>query len=305
MTLLHPRSTLEATLPAALLICAVSLAGCDSVSLTTGSSGEAQSDRTAGDPPGAGQGPQTILPRMPEDPESLPQIRAVRLRLYTLEVPVGTISATEEVWSYLDEQALGARKNLTLGLNGLRVGLGRGEDWPDVAQAISRLTGRKLAESQSRLLPGRTAHLRLKKDAAPRTIFLFREDRTLTGKDVPFGDYVMTFTCGVNPHKTDEVLLTGLPQLRTVIDVPKPYRQDGVIGWERGPRFDSFAPTLFQLSVPEGGFILMGPGSQSRRASSLGRHLMVKHRQGMPFETILVVVPELFSAPMVSGRMDR
>jgi hypothetical protein len=305
MTLLHPRSTLEASLLVALLSCAVSTVGCQPVSLTTGTSGEPRSDRSAGPVPGAPTGPDAIWPQMPEDPESLPQIRAVRLRLYTLEVPVGKISGTEEIWSYLNEQALGARKNLTLGLNGLRVGLGRGEDWPDVADAISRLTGRKLAESQSQLLPGRTTHVRLKKDAAPRSIFLFRQDRTLTGQDVPFGDYVMTFTCGINPHKTGEVLLTGLPQLRTVIDVPKPYRQDGVVGWERGPRFDSFDPALFQLSVPDKGFVLMGPGSQSRRTSSLGRHLLVKQRQGMPFETILVIVPELFSAPIVSGRMDR
>jgi hypothetical protein len=241
---------------------------------------------------------------MPQRADSLERIRAIRLFLYRLEVPIGQLSGTEQVWSYLDEEAVGAEKNLTLSLNGIRVGLGRGQDWPDLAEAIRRLTGRSLTEGRESMLPGEATHVALKSKQTPRTLFVFRENRTLTGMDVPFGDYLLTLSCSVHEKNTREVLVTALPQLRTVVRVPRTVIQDGVVGWIRGPQFQPFLSALFQIPVPKEGFLLIGPGSQSRRPSSLGKQLLVHQRDGMPYETILIVKPELFSAPLIPSKMD-
>ncbi len=247
---------------------------------------------------------ENILPHRPAGSEAPREIRAIRLFLYRLEVPVGQLSGTEQVWSYLDEEAVGASKNLTLGLNGIRVGLGRGQDWPDVAEAIRRLTGQSLAEGLSSILPGQAKHLAMKKEHDPMTLFIFRDNRTLTGQDVPAGDYVLTLSCTVHENDPREVLFTALPQMRTVGNIPEKRFQGRVMSWKKGPKFEPFLAALFQLPIPKDGFLLIGPGSQSRRPSSLGNQLLVSQKDGLPFETIIVVKPELFSAPLISSRMQ-
>ena len=49
--------------------------------------------------------------------------------------------------------------------------------------------------------------------------------------------------------------------------------------------------------MPAGGFLLIGPGRESQRLTSPGRQFLVGQRDGMEYETVLVIAPELFAAP--------
>ena len=51
----------------------------------------------------------------------------IRMRMATVEVPVGTASGSEEIWSYLDEEPVSAFSQGALGRNGFRVGRGRAD----------------------------------------------------------------------------------------------------------------------------------------------------------------------------------
>ena len=50
--------------------------------------------------------------------------------------------------------------------------------------------------------------------------------------------------------------------------------------------------------MPAKGFLVIGPGANARNPTSVGYHFLVKKRQGMEFETLLVLVPEVFAAPL-------
>ena len=54
----------------------------------------------------------------------------------------------------------------------------------------------------------------------------------------------------------------------------------------------------FSLKTPPKGFLLIGPGRQVRRPSSPGQQFLVFDRQGLKFESIVVLVPEVFAAPI-------
>ena len=47
----------------------------------------------------------------------------VRIKITSIQVPVGTASGSEEIWSYLDEERTRAIHTATLGRNGMRVGV--------------------------------------------------------------------------------------------------------------------------------------------------------------------------------------
>jgi hypothetical protein len=257
-------------------------------------------------PPGAGRGPVGLFPSADAGGEQpAQQIRAIRLRLYTIEVPVGLASATEEIWSYLNEEAVGTRTHLALGLNGLRVGLGRRQDWPELSSVLQRLTGRKIKDGATQMLPGNAAKISLKRDQPVRTLFLYRADRTLTGQSYADGEYLLSVSCGLNPEDTSQVMFTAMPLLRTVVDVPQYVRHNGSISVVKGPQYVAFRDLLFQLSVPDDSFIVIGPGRESRRATSAGNCLLVNHRKGMPFETVLVLVPQAFSAQLIPDKIGR
>ncbi len=255
-------------------------------------------------PSGPDTAPARLFPSADPDGQTPPQqIRAIRLRLYTIEVPVGLASATEEIWSYLNEEAVGTRTHLALGLNGLRVGLGRRQDWPELSSVLHRLTGRKIRDGATQMLPGNAARISLKRDQPVRTLFLYRADRTLTGQSYPDGEYLLSVSCGLNPEDTSQVMFTAMPLLRTVVDVPQYVRHNGSVSVVKGPQYIPFGDLLFQLAVPDDSFIVIGPGRESRRSTSAGNCLLVNRREGMPFETVLVLVPQAFSAQLIPDRI--
>ena len=66
------------------------------------------------------------------------------------------------------------------------------------------------------------------------------------------------------------------------------------------PDIFSLTPLTFQVSVPSKDFLVIGPGPECGRRSSVGHHFLVSDRDGVEFETLLVLKPEAFAAPVGS-----
>jgi len=73
----------------------------------------------------------------------------LQVKVTSIEVPVGTASGSEEIWSYLDEERTKAFHIATLGRNGMRVGLADLASWPDLARILAKMTGRGSASRPS------------------------------------------------------------------------------------------------------------------------------------------------------------
>jgi len=224
--------------------------------------------------------------------------RLARINVVRLEVPVGQASASEEIWSYLAEEPIGADRLVCLGRNGMRVGLGHRDTWPDVARVLKRMTGRELTHRILVGPPGAPHHIPLRYDRPVQTIFSFHADRTLSGADYPAGDNVLTVSCTVDQDDRTRVLLTGMPQVRSVRKRIRYVKGPAGIRMLNKPIMSPFRDLLFQVPMREEEFLVIGPGAAARRPHSVGRHFFVQKRQGMEFETVLVLRPESLTVPV-------
>ena len=215
----------------------------------------------------------------------------VQMRLGTIEVPVGIASGSEEIWSYLDEEAIEPVHAANLGRNGLRVGLGRKDNWADMARIFERMTGRAVAMKDMLLIPGNPAPLTLKSAQPVQTIFTFYDDRTLSGADFPPGDNALVITCTLNEDDVSTVFLTGVPQVQTTMRRPRVVREADRFSMVAKPEVFPLTPLTFRVPVVQGDFVVIGPGSAASRPVSAGHHFLVKEREGVEFETVLVLFP--------------
>jgi hypothetical protein len=222
----------------------------------------------------------------------------VRLRIATIEVPVGTASGSEEIWSYLDEESIAATRSGILGRNGFRVGLGRRDSWDDVAAILKKMTAKKSEVSMMMARPGVAVPFVLKRCDKEQTVFTFYEDRTLRGADYPPGENLLAIVCTLNEDDPTRVLLTGVPQLRSNRRRAKVMTQMGRAVMAYEPDLVSLRDLTFQLSIPSEDFIVIGPGAGSRRLHSAGHEFLVRSKSGIEFETVLVLIPEVFAAPI-------
>ena len=114
-----------------------------------------------------------------------------------------------------DEEPL-ALQSTVLGLNGLRVGVGQAENWPDVERELKRMTGQAYRTLDMQALSGTVNPIVLKKDQGIQRLFLYYDDRTLRGEDYPPGDNLLSLTGTLNEDDPSKVLLTGMPQIRAL-----------------------------------------------------------------------------------------
>jgi hypothetical protein len=216
----------------------------------------------------------------------------VKITIGTVEVPVGSASRSGKLWNYLDEEPV-ALKSSVLGLNGLRVGLGRAETWPEVIKALKEMTGKTLKNTNIQAVPGHPTPVVLREKRPIQTIFWYSDAMTLEGEDYPAGDNILLLSITFDEDNPKQILLTGVPQIRTTRHYEQPVTTDGFTRLVRSPKIFSFTPLRFQLAIPRNDFLIIGPGARAYRPTSLGRRFMMKKKGGMLFETVLVIRPKV------------
>jgi len=264
-------------------------------------------------PPGEQVSPQ---PTVQGDPQAIPRpsntpneteedryVLTVWLHLTSIEVPIGTVSSSEEIWSYLDEESIRQVRSPSIGLNGIRIGRGGKGTWNDVARILQRMTGRRLQESTMRALPGKPVSIALKTDQPAQTIFVFNDDRTFCGEDYPPGDNLLTIVPTLDADDPSKVLVTGVPQIRTSRLKTKFVESAGGLLMVNRPTVHSLSAMTFQIAVPSNDFLVIGPGSESRRPSSAGNRFLVKVRNGIEFETVVVIRFEVLAGPVIRSEL--
>jgi hypothetical protein len=220
----------------------------------------------------------------------------IRIRMTAVEVPAGTISRSDELWRCLDEEPFHAQPHFVPRLNGLRVALGREGSRPEVGRILRRATGREIDHAVALILPGRSTDIKLKKLQPAKTIFGYEHDRTLSGRDYPPGDYVLTLTCDLDADDPSRISLAVLPRVLSTHRVRRIVRAEGRINWVSQPESFDFGSLQFAATMRQGAFLVIGPDAECERQTSVGRHFLVKEKEGIPFETVLVLSPEAVAA---------
>jgi hypothetical protein len=241
--------------------------------------------------------PPVVKPNASEvgRPPRFPEI--IRMNIIFVEAPAGQASGSEEIWSYLDEEPIGAERLVALGRNGIRVGLGRAKSMPDIIRVLKRMTGKGLGR---RLVVGRSGtphHITLKHKQGVQTIFNFHADRTLSGSDIPPGDNVLSVACTVDQDDADRIILTGMTQVRSVRTKTSFRSELTGVSIVNKPIMFGFDDLLFQMPMKPGEFLVIGPGAASRRPHSVGRHFFIEKKEGMDFEIVLIITPKAEMLP--------
>jgi len=217
----------------------------------------------------------------------------VRLRVATMEVPVGTASGSEEIWSYIEEEPVLGARSVGLGPNGFRVGVARRDSWQDLTRILKRMTGRDVRNDYATAVPGDPIRFILKRNQPVQTIFVYYEDRTFSGADYPPGDNVLSLSCTLDEDDPTKILITAVPQICSTDRPVEFLNEGGRMMIVSKPQMFPLSALTFQLLVPAHDILVIGPGVAARRQASAGHHFLVKEREGMEFETVLVLIPEV------------
>lgn len=223
----------------------------------------------------------------------------VRLRLdvASVQAPIGTISDSEELWSYLDEESIRPLGNAGLGRNGIRVGLGKAASWPDMVKILQNLTGRPFSQEAKVAELGKALPLTLKSDQPLKTIFISFDDNSLSGSDYPPGNYVLAISFSINPDDRSQVMITAVPQVHSSQRKLEYIKGPAGYAAVQKPTIFSFFPLAFQLRMLQKDFLLIGPNSEARRENSPGNNLFISTRDGIEYEMIYILIPEIIYQP--------
>ncbi len=255
-------------------------------------------------PPNLTAGGLGLAPPPQRNPSSEVEtvVLLVRLQLFVLELPLGASGASEELWSYLNEEPLGGHVSAALGLNGVRVGLGRKTDYPVVRKILAGLTARSPYRWDFSTPPASPVTIPLRQTNQVQTIFLFQPDRTLRGRDYEPGENVLTLVPTINYDDPSAVHLSGALAIRSQ---PRPQyveRPAGAFALENRPTIHPLPEMDFRVVVPPEGFLFVGPSPEARRENSPGAAFLLSAKEGVKLETVLLISPRVFSTPV--GKPD-
>jgi len=261
------------------LLCLVSLAGC-----------------LAGCPAQFGGAPShpavTTNPVPAAGAEAAQEVLLVEVLILGIEVPAGAASGSEDIWSYVEEERVLAAAP-ALGRNGFRVGLARREHVTSLERIFRQLAGRRAKESTLTVLPNNPIPIVLKPSQPAQTFFVYRADRTLHGEDYPPADNLLTILCALNEEEPNQLVVFGQPQLRATNETVPVFEENRGYLWMTRPKVYDLPDLTFRLSVPSGDILVVGPGAAARRPASAARHFLLKEKDGMEFETVLLLIPRV------------
>ena len=216
----------------------------------------------------------------------------VQVRTVVVDVPSGP-GSDSGIWDLVDESGTDPLRREALADNGMRVGIGRQEDWLELAACLEGLAGRKTEEVTSIVQPHELFSIAVKSRQPERTAFLIRPDGTLSGLDLPAGDYLLTMMSLPSPDDPEVIHLSCQPKVRSSRQYAEVTSTPGGPVVTNQHRLVSVGLMTYQTTIQIGQFILIGPSEQATRSSSVGHHLFVKDKAGLAVRTFFVLTPDL------------
>ncbi len=232
-----------------------------------------------------------------EPPRDQRVVLLVTLQIVTFEVPFGAASESELLWSYLNEEPIFSEHGVSLATNGIRMGIGRRDIQEDLLRVLKEMDGRRINEMSVTALPGDPKVVDFRPHQPAQTFFVFYEDGTMSGVRYPPGNNVIAMVMTLNEDDPTVVRLTGVPQVRTLHQRPGITDLHGQLMIVQQSIIHSIEPLAFQIHVPSSDFLVIGPNLESRRNYSVGHNFLLRWREGIPFETIHVIVPQVYRMP--------
>ena len=226
--------------------------------------------------------------------EEIRSLTVARVRVAMVEVPAGL--SHEELWALVNEGVVSQQVSRRLINNGFRIGLGQADQWDAVCDALGELSGRPVKSGLVISAPDSPMVIELKGRQTEATVFTVHPDRTVSGRNLPPGDYVLSFLCSHDPINPSSITVTGQPQVHGSRRTPRTVGAGRDMAMVNHRRIIGMNLLTFQMAVPKDGFLVIGPSASIERAHSLGGLFLGATREGIPVERLVVLLPEIVQA---------
>jgi len=225
-------------------------------------------------------------------PEGTVEIPVIHVYVYRVELPIGSIAASEELWELLKTPEMSAEERWTLANNGIRFAVGDQDNWDEMEDVLMQLSGVQLDPIGLASLRDKAVPVSMQTVDESRTIFLVHPDGTLSGMDYPPSEYYMTFLFTPGADNESQVV-TGVPQVETLARRTTIDTSSGHADLVTRPEVFTVNPLQFQFTLGKKAFFVIAPGDGIDRSSSLGRAMLTRGHGGVPVETMVIVVSEV------------
>ena len=222
----------------------------------------------------------------------------VRLRATAIAFPAGTVTRSEAVWDKLDHKPWTPNVRALLTLNGIRVGMLKSEAWPELAKTFGELKGIRLRSAKLPAYPASPVQVFLNRNDRYRTVFSYRLDETLYGMDYPPGEAMISVQCIVHPTVPSRMTMAVMPLLQASRQKMRYTKSNGRYNFTKVPVLSGFPELAWQISLTTNDVVMLGPGRRAERSSSAGSMFFFTDVNGVTFETVLLLAPDV---TMVGG----
>lgn len=235
--------------------------------------------------------PRSVTPAPSVHPAS-PVGTPVDLSILHVKVPRASAGAMENVWNHLREDALPADVTLRMHRNGIRIGVGRTQDWEAVKAVIDGIADAQVNQAQPVRLPERIPlDLELDLEPGDQTIFFIGADGVLTGDTWPRSRNVFRVVHTVDPRHPERVYLGLLPQVRRELSGLRWVRT--AAGLTQVPRYEgrSFGWVSCTLALEAREFALIAPSENADIPGLVGRAFLVESSEDQDLISYIFIQP--------------
>jgi hypothetical protein len=215
--------------------------------------------------------------------------QGMRVEIYQLLVPFGTISKNAEFWKHIDENAVDVSTYELLLKNGVRVGQAPVAEWQyfrDIMSqypAITQQASLVAAEAKPVELP-------VRKQIVNQDLFYFDAKNRMQGQSFDACENIINLSFQQTPRRTDAMRVTLCPVVRA---------QQKRLEWSplnNELEITYTAPQrLYDLNlrtdVPVDSFLIVAPSSEATWPTSIGNNFLVTPGDADRMETVLLVIP--------------
>jgi hypothetical protein len=218
-----------------------------------------------------------------------PQQMRMRLNVYVLTLPLGTISRNEEFWQRVNEQALDVATYDLLYKNGVRVGEAPISEYKRFAQLIEDHPA-SYRHANFVTPEAKDIDLEIHKESPSQTVWYFNGINELIGKTFDKCQNYLTLSYQPAPRKPTSIRVVLCP-------VVKETRKQ--LQWVAGQKELEVAFTqpqrLYDVNlradVSLGSFLIIAPSAEATWPGSIGNRFFIQDGAAEQLENVLLLVP--------------
>ena len=220
-------------------------------------------------------------------------VSALKVDVWVMSVPWGTVSSNEAFWKRMDETVVDVATYDLLYRNGMRVGGAPVEDWGYFKELLAKHPA-AVQQTQLTTREEKTFELEVRKKVDGQTIFVVDANNSPVGRTYDLSDNLMVVGFRRSLARADAARVVVCPVVRSE-------RKRLEVINSGGDKQAEIAYTkpehLYEMNlvaeVPFDRFLVIAPSRDIRHPTNLGRNFLVEETPTERLEKVIVIVPSL------------